>query len=472
MIRDTRRSILALATILLSLSSSPAARAAHDSSSACPGLPSPFDFSYPDRLCGNLKEVAVRLNDHMRALSRATGPIAAATTKPAAADAPASLASPSAASPSAAAPFPSPSTSSSASSPSDASLPASFLDPLPSSPRFLAYDSGIGGYGDTITGLITTFITALLDGRGFVVKHPWLLHAFEPASFDWRPTPDVKIDPVQFINNETQPVEAGRVPRIALTAMKVDPEVLFGRLERYPVVRVAWNVGHLTYFFKNNGTWGGRFRALGLRPPYSFGCILRLLIRPKPEVWQLMRETARALHSEHSLSVGVHIRVDDHVVWGGLHGYGAPITLNDTQIAQLMEQARPALECAQVVENWWHPSSIKSRWLVVTNSHQLKGAIQKRYADKVVVTNFVPRHVSKNEDPNDKSGEASEAMVQETVAEWLLFASCDRFVFPDSGYSRTAAMFSMRPASMHLTRTCDPEHPVEISTLAEKGSSI
>ncbi|CAI5490900.1 unnamed protein product [Closterium sp. Naga37s-1] len=474
MIHSRLLALLALCTLSQLLTFFPSVRAAHDIASACPGLPSPFDFSYPDRLCGNLKEFAVRLNDHMRALSRAAGPITASTAAAAAAGAPGSTAAPaSLASPSTAAPSGSSPVSTSSSSPaSDATLANSFLDPLPSTPRFLAYDSGIGGYGDTITGLVTTFITALLDGRALVVKHPWLLHAFEPATFDWRPTPDVKIDPVQFINNETEPVESGRVPRIALTAMKVDPEALFGRMEKYPVVRVAWNVGHLTYFYKNNGTWGARFRSLGLRPPFSFGCILRLLLRPKPEVWQMMRETARSLHSERGLSVGVHIRVDDRIVWGGLHGYGAPITLNETQIGQLMEQARPALECAQGVEDWWHPSPMKTKWLVLTNSHQLKEAIQKRYPDKVVVTNFVPRHVSKNEDPNSKSNEASEVMVQETVAEWLLFASCDRFVFPDSGYSRTAAMYAMRPASMHLTRICNPEHPVEVTTLAEKGSSI
>ncbi|CAI7885995.1 unnamed protein product, partial [Closterium sp. NIES-53] len=89
-------------------------------------------------------------------------------------------------------------------------------------------------------------------------------------------------------------------------------------------------------------------------------------------------------------TVGIHIRVGDDVVWAG--DRGKPKELTAKQVDWLVTHARKWIHCARRVEEFWFPSSVAVRWMLITNSAQLKAAIKSRFPSKVITTDFIPRH--------------------------------------------------------------------------------
>ncbi|GJP48717.1 hypothetical protein CLOM_g7997 [Closterium sp. NIES-68] len=414
-----------------------------------PGIPHPFDFAFPDHLCGSLREAYMAINDRVRAACKEEALLAAAT----AASAGPSVAPPSAATPSSTVPLPSP----------------------PSRCRTLIFDSGHDGFGDTVFGMASTFAVALLDERAFLMRQEWLPHAFEPATFDWRVSDDIPVfDDSPQIMDENNPPNAPYA-RLSLYNMNVtEPEAYFGKLAGISHIGVVWNRGILfNLLTRAKGAWADRFRGIGLTPPYAFACVMRLLVRPKPEVWHLVKGIAEQVHPPNGMSIGIHTRLMDGVTWeDAWDGMGVPKVLNSSQVEELYNENKGALECAQELERWWSPSSLTIRWFFICNSAQLKIAVRDKFPDKAVVTSFVPRHVAISKDPNSSTHAADPAWYQETVAEWLLLASTDLLVIPESGFSRSAVMYSMRPGAVFMPHKCTPDAPVPLSDLATAGCGV
>ncbi|GJP37204.1 hypothetical protein CLOM_g21638 [Closterium sp. NIES-68] len=230
---------------------------------------------------------------------------------------------------------------------------------------------------------------------------------------------------------------------------------------------------------EEQGEWAARLRATGLRPPYALGCILRFLLKPNAEVRQLLSGLERELHAPGSVAIGVHIRFTDGTVWEG-EGEDGPKQLSEGEVERLKQVARPLLQCAQSLEDWWFAPPLEVRWLIITNSLHFKLAMHHEYQNKVVSTPFTPRHSNKLSDNAISTNATLEVVAaditayQELVADWLLLSTCHSFVVPRSGYSRTAAFFSLRPNSVFSVETgfCDPEGPVNMFNLAHSWSGL
>ncbi|CAI6010970.1 unnamed protein product [Closterium sp. NIES-65] len=436
-------------------------RAHTHASETGPGIPNPFDFAFPDHLCGSLRETYMTINDRVRAACKveAQAAVAAGTAASAGSSAAAAAAPPAAAPPSASPATPGTSPASASSAPSQC--------------RTLIFDSGHDGFGDTVFGLASTFAVALLDDRAFLMRQEWLPFAFEPATFDWRVTEDIPLTTYSpQIMDPDKPPNASYA-RLSLYNKNVDPEEYFGKLKGISHIGLVWNRGILfNLLTKAKGAWAERFKAIGMTPPYAFACVMRFLLRPKPEVWQLMRDIAGQVHVPHGISIGIHTRVKDLKVWEHSTKDGVPKVLNAVEVEELYVQNKLSFECAQELERWWSPSSLKIKWFFICNSAQLKVAVHDKFPDKVVITDFVPRHVAISKDPNSTSHTAAPSWYQETVAEWLLLASSDLLVIPESGFSRSAVMYSMRPGRVFMPQKCRPDAPVPVGDLATVGCGV
>ncbi|CAI5524433.1 unnamed protein product [Closterium sp. Naga37s-1] len=483
------------------------------------------------------------IHDRVRAACNAQAAAAAAAAAGAAAGATLSATAagpsdPSAAAPPAAAPP----------SASPANLPSAVpQSSTPSRCRTLIFDSGHDGFGDTVFGVASTFVAALLDDRAFLMRQEWLQFAFEPATFDWRDTRDIPLtEPSPQIMDENTPPDAPYA-RLSLYNRNVtDPEALFGKLSGIAHIGLVWNRGILfNLLTKGKGAWADKFTSIGVTPPYAFACAIRFLLRPKPEVWQLMRGISQQVHVPNSISIGIHIRVRDGIAWEDVWHDGVPKVLNGTVVEELYNENKQAFECAQVRREWGYErreeggddegekedlegESSEGMGLLRSNSSQASfRMLGLPYASlnvssristalppptpptslpplptslppplppplprplsptvltpnstplcplQIVTTEFIPRHVAISKEPNSTAHTAPPAWYQETVAEWLLLASTHLLIIPaESGFSRSAVMYSMRPGGVYMPHKCRPDAPVPVGDLAVVGCGV
>ncbi|CAI5460060.1 unnamed protein product [Closterium sp. Yama58-4] len=315
-----------------------------------------------------------------------------------------------------------------------------------------------------------------------------------------------------------EPASPGEIVFVELRNKYVELEPYFSKLNASVNVRLASNRGVLTYLqTRAAGSWAQRFSQIGMRLPYAVGCFLRFLFTLRPEVQALVRGMEQQLRAamvgeggqaRGVATVGIHIRVKDGFVWDGKWGDGDPKQLNDEQVAWLGKQAKEWIDCALKVEGYWFPSSLGVRWMLITNSAQLKQAIKSQYPDKVFTTDFVPRHSNnlgavdteasrrpagmvapdaEYTDANisttaaasnatsttiEKDKQEEARLFQEVVTEWLLLASCDAYVVSESGYSHTAVFYARRPMAAFQYDRCDPELPVQTTIMGQSWSGI
>ncbi|CAI5949837.1 unnamed protein product [Closterium sp. NIES-65] len=345
--------------------------------------------------------------------------------------------------------------------------------------RFLTYEwlDEPGGLGDYLTGLATSFACAMLTQRAFIVRHALLPLAFEPNLIDWSFSLEVPVEPARVMNIDDvmgwgegggpeggggeggerrregeeggegggrgegggggggreeaeEVVQDGEVVEVDLKNQRfVEPEDIFAQLDKAMNVRLSWNRGLLTYWLaeEEGKKWSERLKDMGMRPPYSFGCILRFLLKPLPDILSrteamyhhlfsplasssppsalLQAQTPHHLSagqsgaSHHSSSdrvvvVGMHMRAPDSFVWQGESGFGDPKVLSETERTELIKWAMGYVACAQRLEAWWVPPPTIVKWLIISNSQDLKAILKLIYPDKVVVSDIVPMHVN------------------------------------------------------------------------------
>ncbi|CAI5960805.1 unnamed protein product [Closterium sp. NIES-65] len=498
--------------------------------------------------------------------------------------------------------------------------------------RFLTYDwyGSCGGLGDYLIGLVSLFPAALLDRRALVVAQPCMHAAFRSPHIDTALSPDVpmggrpllRATPVDATATATATATArdgdgasagdgggadvewhappcerlegnlgaaaevradsnsnssgggGGVPCLDLLRHTFEMEAL-QQLSALSNYRVRYNKGMLiTTLLRDQGPWAAALRQLGFKVAYGFGCILRFLFSPRPEVWQLLVGMEEQAWGEGVVRVAVHVRVPDREVWQN-DGMTAQ-NMTQQQLDDLLGKANSTLQCAQndgmtaqnmtaqqledllgkanstpqcaqggveedhitefsfpfpvspspwegdrpplprlsllawqaveeyctVVEEFWYPPPVKVKWIIITNSHLLKQALKAKYPHKVVATDFIPWHSAQatqheNTDFQSSSSPAERDAAQrglqhfrETVAEWALIASSHSFIIPASGFSRTAALYALRPLDIYVPpplnppkaaenpqkqpppSACDPEKPAAIDRLGVTWSGI
>lgn len=142
----------------------------------------------------------------------------------------------------------------------------------------------VGGLGDTLVGLATAFLVALVTNRVFLIDWDTKLnHVFEPAGIDWRMTPGLglgqdgrpgqeewSIQEVNFINSMHAGFRDHSIPHVAEALGAVDHIVMKGNRGIVTMSVMGEEDKELSDKLINE---------LGLRPPTAFGCILRLLLR-------------------------------------------------------------------------------------------------------------------------------------------------------------------------------------------------
>ncbi|CAI5508120.1 unnamed protein product [Closterium sp. Naga37s-1] len=497
--------------------------------------------------------------------------------------------------------------------------------------RFLTYDwyGSCGGLGDYLIGLVSLFPAALLDRRALLVAQPCMHAAFRSPHIDTALSPDVPMggrrpllratpppldaasdgDEPQRVEWLAPPCErlegnlgaaaevrrdsnssssssssgdnSSAVPCLDLLRHTFEMEAL-QQLSALSNYRVRYNKGMLiTTLLRDQGLWANALRQLGFKVAYGFGCILRFLFSPRPEVWQLLVGMEEQAWGEGVVRVAVHVRVPDREVWqnDGM----TPQNMTQQQLDDLLAKASSTLQCAQAVEDFWYPPPLKVKWVLITNSHLLKQALKAKYPHKVMATDFIPWHsaqateheqhtdlaspderdaalrglqhfretvaewaliashrnmsvtrccvvhscsppaplvhsppcqvvatdfipwhsaqATQHEQHTDLESSSSSAErdaalqglqhFRETVAEWALIASSHSFIIPASGFSRTAALYALRPLDIYVPpplnppkaaenaqkpppppSACDPEKPTAIDRFGVTWSGI
>ncbi|CAI5472190.1 unnamed protein product [Closterium sp. Yama58-4] len=158
--------------------------------------------------------------------------------------------------------------------------------------------------------------------------------------------------------------------------------------------------------------------------------------------------------------------------------------MSDTARTELIKWAMGYVACAERLESWWVPPPTTVKWLIISNSQDLKAILKLIYPDKVVVSDIVPMHVNNlmldAADPSDSSPPPSAqathtrqaSVYTGAITEWLLLAASDILVISMSGFSHTAAFFSHRLNAVHNLDTCDPEVPMETYALGRMWSGV
>ncbi|CAI7831532.1 unnamed protein product [Closterium sp. NIES-54] len=274
--------------------------------------------------------------------------------------------------------------------------------------RFLTYDwyGTCGGLGDYLIGLVSIFPAALLDRRALLIAQPCMHAAFHSPHIDTALSPDVPMGGQPLLRAAPMDAQEGdaRVEWHAppcerlegnLSAAATDSSGVpcldmlrhsFGidalqQLSALTNYRMRYNKGMLIFtLMLDQGPWAAALRQLGFKVAYGFGCILRFLFSPRPEVWQLLVGIEEQVWGKGVVRVAVHLRVPDREVW---EGEGTPLNMTQQQLDHLLATANSTLQCAQAVEEYWYPPPLKVKWIFITNSHPLKQALKAKYPDKV-----------------------------------------------------------------------------------------
>ncbi|CAI5979317.1 unnamed protein product, partial [Closterium sp. NIES-64] len=187
---------------------------------------------------------------------------------------------------------------------------------------------------------------------------------------------------------------------------------------------------------------------------------------PRKEVWPLTARLLQEMREVRTVVVGVHVRQSDSVVRDP-HATAKSIT--PASMAAALEAAAPILACAKAVEDMWYPPPLTVRWMLITNSIDLKTAIRSHFPGKILEINFVPRHSQAfGNKGKEQEREEAEQGYREMVAEWLLLSSSNSVVLPLANFFR-ACLFStpmclarLSPARLFPACVFSIRHPVRL----------
>ncbi|GJP50624.1 hypothetical protein CLOM_g9767 [Closterium sp. NIES-68] len=346
-----------------------------------------------------------------------------------------------------------------------------------------------GGIGDLLIGLVSSFLLCLLQDRILIIDYPWMDDAFEPSHVDWRLGDDVPMEPARAFppgrrdrrrRGQADPneVQQGEVLRVNMHNADLPSNVtaFFERMSEARNVRLMWNRGLLVRLYEENGAWWHELHRRGLRLPSAFGCILRYLIMPKPAVRHMVKEGIARLTYPGTASICIHVRTSDISTWEQPK-VGEKVKPRKENVKRLLKGSQRLFACAQRLEDYWYSSDapgMSVKWVLMSSSLGLKQAAQRKYGSKVMTTDIQPLHIELQGFSDEQRAEA----FQSTVAEWLLFTHCNHFIFTESGFSKTAALYSLRRLSAHMMARwadswrdhswkdkCDPEEPTRITVL-------
>ena len=178
---------------------------------------------------------------------------------------------------------------------------------------------------------------------------------------------------------------------------------------------------------------------LGLTKSSAFGCALRFLFRPRPEVFIPLLPTLDALTLPGIIKIAIHIRTHD-----GVLVYGNKIQF---------EQYRSYFRCAEQIENFaTHSTNQKAIWVFFTDSIELRHKVLEKYGPhKVRVAIDVPVEHSAKEMVCPFETCVTESGFNIAAAEWWSLGLADYHVVGiQGGYGKSAVMRTGRLNSTYL----------------------
>jgi hypothetical protein len=285
------------------------------------------------------------------------------------------------------------------------------------------------GLGDRLAGMSTAFIYALATRRVFMLDWDLASVGFLPATFDWRVRKE-------WLTNRST---AGGGFDDSHRNHTADVVVFSGNRASLHTILNATDHNNPLFW------WRRRLLSFGLRRSHGFGCLLRSLIQPSQAVrTRFAREIAQLGHAS-TFSIGIHFRTGDSVMYGAAN---ATFDENDVrfQVAEALSR-RYARESRSIL------------WMIVSDSTLFRESCARRFRSRffrrsrrrIVVPNVAPAHISMVEriswghDLSRSREEAVEAVIT-SVGEWYLLSLCSINILDGwSGFSRTAAAFSLGP---------------------------
>jgi hypothetical protein len=164
-------------------------------------------------------------------------------------------------------------------------------------------------------------------------------------------------------------------------------------------------------------------------------CIMHHLFQPTAAAKRRVASLAARILSPTESCIGIHVRNGDFQL--------NPKASGDVTIDPTAQPWATAVALTAQLEAAGHRVS----WYLLSDTHMLKVAAARRFPQYVFYSSEEPWHINKKERvlymSKYQHGAPSEAsMVQGTVAEWWLLTLCKYILLGESGYSRTAAIYS------------------------------
>ena len=338
-------------------------------------------------------------------------------------------------------------------------------------------------------GVISTFYFALLTGRAFTLTTAYEgMQPFEVAYFapniNWTTKHEyVVLIPKGGSSNEDGP-PARATPQFQLfnainpefrsdidgmgvidmflhmnlSEQAYEKEIVFMTLNRGTSVRLFDNPHH-----------ADQLRNMGLTPETAFGCAMNYLFEPIPEVMESIEPEIALLRASGTLSIGLHVRMGDHV----LHG--------DDRNALDIGKYNNFFDCAQQIEDALlqkEEASAKVVWLLISDSHALRQHASETYGAKLITRlNRKLEHSFGHQYTNTKAHASIEGFLEAVGEHWLFGLTDKQVVDKDSGYGQSAAYRSFRKGSIFFVSSgvqasCKIKDAVTIKTVGYNRAGV
>lgn len=180
---------------------------------------------------------------------------------------------------------------------------------------------------------------------------------------------------------------------------------------------------------------------LGLKKSTAFGCALRYIFKPRPEIFLPILPTLETLVKPNVIKIAIHIRTHD-----GVLVYGNKINFNNYA---------SYFTCAKQIEEFSNSKKKEEKkevvWLLFTDSIELRKKALKRYGNKLQTTIDVPIEHSAKEMICPGQTCVSNEGFQIAAAEWWSLGLADYHIIGiQGGYGKTALMRAGRLNSTYL----------------------